>query len=125
MQEKNLVHGAAPPLTAVERFLYGQKNDGFCFKKQEHSIGGPMLETMGETEIRNVKENMMFGPRKDKHLTSDGGNRNVTGEMIMNGKTRDYQKSATCKETTKKQPHKYLIKGQWTAEEDRYTNVYM
>ncbi|CAA7039059.1 unnamed protein product [Microthlaspi erraticum] len=119
MQEKNRVHGAAPPLTAVERFLYGQKNDAFCSKKHDQSIHQPLLETIGETEIRNDKENTMFGPRKVKHLIGDGGNPNVIGEMIMKGKTRDYQKSAICKEITKKQPHKYLIKGQWTVEEDR------
>lgn len=109
---------AAPPLTAVERFL----NDTLCFKKQERSIDQPILKRTREIEIRNDnKENMMFGRSKEKNLAINGGNRNVIEEMIVKGATRDYQKSTT----SKKRPYKNLIKGQWTAEEDRYINIFM
>ncbi|CAH8270743.1 unnamed protein product [Arabidopsis lyrata] len=107
IQEKSFAHGAAPPLTAVERFLNGQKNDTLCFKKQERSVDRPILKTTRAIEIRNEnKENMMFGPRKEKILA-------VIGEMVVKGAAKD------CKEITKKRPSKNLIKGQWTAEEDR------
>ncbi|EOA22957.1 hypothetical protein CARUB_v10003695mg [Capsella rubella] len=116
-QEKSLAHCAAPPLTAVERFLNSQKNDTLCFKTQERSTDRPILKTTRATEIRkDNKQNMMFGPRKEKNLAVNNGNRNVIGEMIVKGgTTRDYQKSTNCK----KRPYKNLIKGQWTAEEDR------
>ncbi|XP_010419660.1 PREDICTED: transcription factor MYB35-like [Camelina sativa] len=118
IQEKSLAHCAAPPLTAVERFLNSQKNGTLCFKTQERSIDRPIFKTARAIETRkNNKENMMmFGPRKGKNLAVNSGNRNVIGEMIVKGATtRDYQKSTTCK----KRPYKNLIKGQWTAEEDR------
>ncbi|ESQ41058.1 hypothetical protein EUTSA_v10016057mg [Eutrema salsugineum] len=120
IQEKIHVHGAAPPLTAVERFLYGQKKDDLCSKKQELSIERPNLKTTREIGIRNDnKENLMSGPTKEKKVAVTCGNRNVIGDMIVKGATRDYQKSTTCKAITKKRPYRYLIKGQWTAEEDR------
>lgn len=119
IQEKSLAHDAAPPLTAVERFLY----DTLSFKKQERSIDEPILKRTRAIEIRNDnKENMMFSPRKEKNLAVNGGNRNVIGEMmIVKGATRDYQKSTT----SKKRPYKNLIKGQWTVEEDRYIYKYI
>ncbi|KAL1202278.1 Transcription factor MYB64 [Cardamine amara subsp. amara] len=120
IQEKSLAKGAAPPLTAVERFLNGQKNDTLCSKKQERSIDQPISKTIRAIEIRNdKKENSMFGPRKEKNLAVIGGNRNVIGEIIVKGATSYYKKSTTCKEITKKRLYKNLIKGQWTAEEDR------
>ncbi|KFK37734.1 hypothetical protein AALP_AA3G022300 [Arabis alpina] len=113
MEYRRIHHVAAPPLTAVDRFLYGQKNDALCSKKQERSS---ILKTTMVTEIRNDnKENLLFGPKKEKNLAVNGGNRNVIGEMIVKGATSDYQKNTTCK----KRPYKYLIKGQWSEEEDR------
>ncbi|CAH2073132.1 unnamed protein product [Thlaspi arvense] len=114
-QEKILVHGAALPLTSVERFLYGQKKDALFPKKQDLSIDPQILKT---TRAIDKKKNMTFGPRKEKTLAASGGNRNVFGEMIVKDATRDYPKSTTCKDITKKRPYKYLIKGQWTAEEE-------
>ncbi|KAG7601886.1 Transcription factor MYB64 [Arabidopsis thaliana] len=109
IQEKSLAHGAAPPLTAVERFLNGQKHEALCFKKQERFIDRPIVKTTRAIEIRNEnKENMMFGPRKEKNLA-------VIGEIVVKGAAKDY----TCKDITKKQPYKNIIKGQWTADEDR------
>lgn len=102
MEGRRLAHGAAPPLTAVERFLYGQKNDALCSKRQECSRDRPIVKTKMSIEIRSDnKENMTFAPRKEKHLVLNGGN------------------------STKKRPYKNLIKGQWTAEEDRYIYVYV
>lgn len=115
MEGRRLAHGAAPPLTAVERFLYGQKNDALCSKKQECTRDQSIVKTKMPIEIRNDnKENMTFAPRKDKNFVFNGGNQSPIGQMVVKGATRDYQN------TTKKRPYKNLIKGQWTAEEDRY-----
>lgn len=115
MEGQRLAHGAAPPLTAVERFLYGQKNDALCSKKQECSRDRSIVKTKMPIEIRNDnKENMTFSPRKDKNFVFNGGNQSLIGQMVVKGATKDYQN------TTKKRPYKNLIKGQWTAEEDRY-----
>ncbi|KAL1193136.1 Transcription factor [Cardamine amara subsp. amara] len=115
MEDRRLLHGATPPLTAVERFLYGQKSDGLCSKKQECSRDRPIvMKTKMSIETRSDnKENMTFGPRREKHLVLNGGNRSPIGEVVAKSAARDYQNS------TKKRPYKNLIKGQWTAEEDR------
>ncbi|CAD5335286.1 unnamed protein product [Arabidopsis thaliana] len=114
MEDRRLVHGAAPPLTAVERFLYGQKNDALCSKKQESSRDQPIVKTKISIETRSDnKENTTFGPTREKHLVLNGGNRNPTGEVVARSAARDYQNS------TKKRSSKNLIKGQRTAEEDR------
>lgn len=115
MEDRRLVHGAAPPLTAVERFLYGQKNDVLCSKKQECSRDRPIVKTKMSIETRSDnKENTTFGPTREKHVVLNGGNRSPIGEVVARSAARDYQNS------TKKRPYKNLIKGQWTAEEDRY-----
>ncbi|KAJ0261441.1 Transcription factor MYB119 [Hirschfeldia incana] len=108
MEHRRIAHGAAPPLTAVERFLYGQNNDALSSQKQK----GPkerhpaIVRRTSVTEIvTDNKENTTFGPRKEKHLVVHG--RSPIRDMIV--------KDAT----TKKRPYKNLIKGQWTAEEDR------
>ncbi|KAJ0228934.1 Transcription factor MYB119 [Hirschfeldia incana] len=114
MEHQRLVHGAAPPLTAVERFLYGQKNDTLYPKKQDCSIDRhpPIMKKTKAIETKNDnKENLTFGPRKDKHLVATGGM--STGDMVVKDATRGVQNP------TKKRPCKNLIKGQWTAEEDR------
>lgn len=115
MEDRRLVHGAAPPLTAVERFLYGQKNDVLCSKKQECSRDRPIVKTKMSIETRrDNKENTTFGLTREKHLVTSGGNRSpIGGEVVAKSAARDYQNS------TKKRPYKNLIKGQWTAEEDR------
>ncbi|CAH8366267.1 unnamed protein product [Eruca vesicaria subsp. sativa] len=103
MEHRRLVHGAAPPLTAVERFLYGQKNDTLCPKKQDCSRDRhpPIMMKTKAIEIKSDnKENLTFGPRTEKQL-------------VVKDATRDSQNP------TKKRPCKNLIKGQWTAEEDR------
>lgn len=120
MEGRRLAHGAAPPLTAVERFLYGQKNDALSSKRQESSRDRPIVKTKMSIEIRSDnKENMIFASRKEKHLVFNGGIRSPIGEMVAKGATRDYQNS------TKKRPYKNLIKGQWTTEEDRYLQIYV
>ncbi|KAJ0245985.1 Transcription factor MYB119 [Hirschfeldia incana] len=114
MEHQRLVHGAAPPLTAVERFLYGQKNDTLYPKKQDCSIDRhpPIMKKTKAIETKNDnKENLTFGPRKDKHLVATGGI--SIGDMVVKDATRG------CQNPTKKRPCKNLIKGQWTAEEDR------
>ncbi|KFK27414.1 hypothetical protein AALP_AA8G379700 [Arabis alpina] len=114
MEGRRLAHGAAPPLTAVERFLYGQKNDALSSKRQESSRDRSIVKSKMSMEIRSDnKENMTFAPRKEKHLVLNGENRSPIGDMVAKGAARDYQIS------TKKRPYKNLIKGQWTAEEDR------
>ncbi|ESQ55941.1 hypothetical protein EUTSA_v10027294mg [Eutrema salsugineum] len=96
----------------MERFLYGQKNDALCSKKQECSRDRSIVKKTREMEIKNDnKENMTFGPRKEKHLVVNG--RSPTEDMVIKDATRDYHN------TSKKRPYKNLIKGQWTAEEDR------
>ncbi|CAN6849574.1 unnamed protein product [Brassica oleracea] len=114
MEHRRLVHGAAPPLTAVERFLYGQKNDTLCPKKQDCSRDRhpPIMKKTKAIETKNDnKENHTCGPRKDKYLVANG--RISIGDMVVKDATRDYQNP------TKKRPCKNIIKGQWTAEEDR------
>lgn len=109
MEHRRIAHGAAPPLTAVERFLYGQNNDALTSKKQKDpkERHPPIVRRTAVTEIVNDnKENTTFGPRKEKHLVVHG--RSPIGDMVV--------KDAT----TKKRPYKNLIKGQWTSEEDRY-----
>ncbi|KAL0843596.1 hypothetical protein Bca101_016841 [Brassica carinata] len=108
MEHRRIAHGAAPPLTAVERFLYGQNNDALSSKKQKgpKERHTPIVRRTAVTEIVNDnKENTTFGPRKEKHLVVHG--RSPIGDMVV--------KDAT----TKKRPYKNLIKGQWTVEEDR------
>ncbi|CAH8386407.1 unnamed protein product [Eruca vesicaria subsp. sativa] len=108
MEHRRIAHGAAPPLTAVERFLYGQNNDALCSKKQKvpRDRNPPIVKRTVVTEIVNDnKENTTFGPKKEKHLVVHG--RSPIGNMIVKDKT------------TKKRPYKNLIKGQWTSEEDR------
>ncbi|CAN8253245.1 unnamed protein product [Cochlearia groenlandica] len=110
MEGQRLAHGATPPLTAVERFLYGQKRDSLSPKKQpcprDRSI---VNKTKTPVEIRNDnKENMTFAPRKEKNFVFNGH-----GGMVVKDTTID------CENTTKKRPCKSLIKGQWTAEADR------
>ncbi|KAF8082985.1 hypothetical protein N665_0798s0023 [Sinapis alba] len=97
MEHRRIAHGAAPPLTAVERFLYGQNSDALSTKKQKgpKERHPPIVRRAAVTEIvTDNKENTTFGPRKEKHLV-----------------VKDV--------TTKKRPYKNLIKGQWTVEEDR------
>ncbi|EFH61926.1 MYB119 [Arabidopsis lyrata subsp. lyrata] len=114
MEDRRLVHGAVPPLTAVERFLYGQKNDVLCSKKKECSRDRPIVKTKMSIETRSDnKENTTFGPTREKHLVLNGGNRSPIGELVARSAARDYQNSP------KKRSYKNLIKGQWTAEEDR------
>ncbi|CAN8248442.1 unnamed protein product [Cochlearia groenlandica] len=106
--------GAAPPLTAVERFLYGRKNDALCTKKQECSINQhlPIVKKTTTIETRNNnKENMTFGSKKEKRLVVN--NQSLIGGMVLEGATKNHQN------ITKKQTCKNLIKGQWTVEEDR------
>ncbi|KAF3545009.1 hypothetical protein DY000_02001114 [Brassica cretica] len=108
MEHRRIAHGAAPPLTAVERFLYGQNNDALSTKKQKapKERQPPIVRRTAVTEIVNDnKENTTFGPKKEKHLVVHG--RSPNGGMVV--------KDAT----TKKRPYKNLIKGQWTTEEDR------
>lgn len=115
MEHRRLVHGAAPPLTSVERFLYGQKNDTLYPKKQDCSRDrhpAIMKKTKAIETKNDNKENLTFGPRKDKHLVANGGI--SIGDMVAKDATRGYHNP------TKKRPFKNLIKGQWTAEEDRY-----
>lgn len=115
MEHRRIAHGAAPPLTAVERFLYGQNNDALSTNKQKgpKERHPPIVRRTAVTEIVNDnKENTTFGPKKEKHLVVHG--RSPNGGMVV--------KDAI----TKKRPYKNLIKGQWTTEEDRYiTGRYM
>ncbi|EOA15090.1 hypothetical protein CARUB_v10028458mg [Capsella rubella] len=116
MEDSCLLHGAAPPLTAVERFLYGQKNDALCSKKGECSRDRPIVKTkMSMIETRsNNKENTTFGQTREKHLVLNGANRSPIGQVVPIKSAARYSQNST-----KKRPYKNLIKGQWTAEEDR------
>ncbi|XP_010454334.1 PREDICTED: myb-like protein Q [Camelina sativa] len=116
MEDRRFVHGAAPPLTAVDRFLYGQKNDALCSKKQECSRDQAIVKTkMSMIETRsNNKKNTTFGPTREKHLVLNGGNRSPIGEVVTTKRAARYSQN-----NTKKRPYMNLIKGQWTADEDR------
>ncbi|XP_010519081.1 PREDICTED: myb-related protein A-like [Tarenaya hassleriana] len=114
-QEKTVVYGAPPPLTAVERFLYGQKNDFLRSKKQRHPTDrqGQIMKAMTDN-----KENlMMFGPKEEEMTKKNhaapingGGRSEVTAAKTAKGGTFKGTKKKACKN---------LIRGQWTAEEDR------
>ncbi|XP_010443635.1 PREDICTED: transcription factor MYB51 [Camelina sativa] len=109
IKNRRLVHGAAPPLTAVDRFLYGQKNDALFSKKQECSRDQAIVKTkMSMIETRsNNRKNTTFGPTREKHLV-------LTGEVVTMKRAGRYSQNST-----KKQPYTNLIKGQWTPDEDR------
>ncbi|XP_010483493.1 PREDICTED: transcription factor MYB39-like [Camelina sativa] len=116
MEDRRLVHGAAPPLTAVDRFLYGQKNDALFSKKQECSRDQAIVKTkMSMIETRsNNRKNTTFGPTREKHLVLTGGNRSPIGEVVTIKRAARYSQNST-----KKRSYMNLIKGQWTADEDR------
>ncbi|CAD5331379.1 unnamed protein product [Arabidopsis thaliana] len=120
IQEKSLAHGAAPPLTAVERFLNGQKNEALCFKKQERSIDRPIVKTTRAIEIRNEnKENMMFGPRKEKNLA-------VIGEIVVKerkwaviSEKLEGRAGKQCRERWHNHLRPDIKKDSWSEEEER------
>ncbi|XP_010535405.1 PREDICTED: myb-related protein 315 [Tarenaya hassleriana] len=104
--EKSLVYGAAPPLTAVERFLYGQKEDALHSKKQEQC---------GDDQN---KENVMSGQKREKTAFFAGERKpSCNGDVIAKSSSNKDHKSGR-RNVTKKHNSKNLIKGQWTAEED-------